>query len=257
MKNLESISILLNNHTKTCQKRFMTLMEREMDVLSELNNGVSPSMDCTGRLHAANDGFSDVSGQFYVKGQFIPIPWSAQEDAFFMIPNTKNWEKRLKLSGEILDEILENLNTELDGIELSTGKVFKQNDTNNAYLYIKASSQGYLNIAFDYFKEVMEEQLKKIEESKPKVIKGLAPEGKQRILGTILGMPIVEGYYGYAYKVFIELENKSTVYGTLPSKISHAEIGDKVAFTSTFTVAEDDDTHAFFKRPTKPEIITD
>lgn len=70
-------------------------------------------------------------------------------------------------------------------------------------------------------------------------------------------MPCVDSYYGIQFKMFVELENGSTIYGSLPSKISEAEIGDKVSFSANFTHADDDDTHAFFKRPTKAKIITE
>ncbi|UOK16777.1 hypothetical protein [Vibrio phage phiKT1024] len=86
-------------------------------------------------------------------------------------------------------------------------------------------------------------------------LKGDAPNGKQTIKAKVIGLPIRENYYGIQHKMMIELENKSTAYGSLPAKIIDAEIGDIVELTATFESCEEDKTHAFFKRPTKASIM--
>ena len=67
-------------------------------------------------------------------------------------------------------------------------------------------------------------------------------------------------YYdaGVDFKMLVELENKSTVWGSQISSLIDvdADIGDLIEFTATFTQAENDDTHSFYKRPSKAKIIS-
>lgn len=140
-------------------------------------------------------------------------------------------------------------------LNLGLGKQFQKQGVDTCYVYIEAASKGYINIIRNFLEEINNKQKEIQEQNKPK--KGIAPEGKQVITGTILGLPCTENYYGIQLKMFVELENGSTVYGSLPSKLYEAEIGDKIQFSANFTHAEKDNTHAFFKRPTKPQFIKD
>lgn len=80
--------------------------------------------------------------------------------------------------------------------------------------------------------------------------KGEAPEGKLRVSGTVVTVKTYEDLYGMVSKMMVRLENGATVYGTLPKGISPEHRG-YIEFSATFARAKDDNTHAFFKRPTK------
>lgn len=91
----------------------------------------------------------------------------------------------------------------------------------------------------------------------PPVPNGPAPRGKQTIEGEFVSSKAVEGYMGNtAYKMIVKLDNGSRVYGTIPMSLSDVNKGDRVQFTATFEAPRDGaEDFAFFKRPTKAEII--
>ncbi|AWY06683.1 hypothetical protein SEA_ZETA1847_49 [Microbacterium phage Zeta1847] len=84
-----------------------------------------------------------------------------------------------------------------------------------------------------------------------------APEGRVELEGVIVGLKYREPYaYGAAgsWAAVIECDGFK-VYGTLPSSISAAERGTRVAFTATLERSEDDASFAYYKRPTKARIL--
>lgn len=255
---MKTLITLLANHTSTCNKRFQTIQERVMKELQDNNAGLIPNVDCLGRLHASCDSYNDVNDNVYLKGQFIPMP-ETEDDCFFGVPvSSKEIKTRIQIFGSLITDINEliDLNTVLNGITFGLGKTFKKSGLDTCFLYVNAASHGYLNITRDFIETKLQEIKDKIELETPAKLKGVAPEGKQSIQGVVLGTPVVEDFYGYTCKVFVELENGSTVYGTLPSKICDVEIGETIAFTANFNHALDDNTHAFFKRPSKPSIVS-
>jgi hypothetical protein len=85
--------------------------------------------------------------------------------------------------------------------------------------------------------------------------KGDAPEGKQTVKGYISGIKFYEGAYGVEHKMMVVLANNATVYGSVPASIASAKHGDVVIFSANFEVSKKDKGHAFFKRPTKANIL--
>lgn len=243
------LKLALSAHTDTCNARYQTFQHNLMEQLSDANQDILPNVDCDGRLHAPVHGYlgGDFTDVVYGKGQYIPMPESDNDDSFFGLPKaSKKYEMRLSVHSELLTALREV--DELDGISLSVGKSFTKQGKDTSYVYIKACTMGYLNIikkfitSFDYAKS-------------EEVTKGTAPSGKTEITGTVVGITMQEGFYGSTFKMMVELENNATVYGSIPSKIIDVEKGDKVSFTANFTQANDDTTHAFFKRPSKAKII--
>lgn len=105
---------------------------------------------------------------------------------------------------------------------------------------IQSHSQETFNIIYDNLKK----------------FKGAAPEGRVVLIGTVRSVKVYEGYYGVEAKMTVVLENGATVYGSVPSSMD-IEFRGKVEFTATCTPAKDDNTHAFFKRPSKFKTLTE
>ncbi|APX10066.1 hypothetical protein SL034_004322 [Vibrio harveyi] len=243
----------LQNHTKACNARFSAMQERIHNAY-EAQNGEAPNVDDNGQFHAPYDGYEGVNGGLYAKGQFIPNPFETDEETFYGRSfSSFTYESRKQVAGDFLKEVRELAENDLDGVKLSFGKEFDKQGTKTAYVYIKAHSKGYFNIVIAFLESGIEQQKEVIEAAKP--VKGIAPTGKQMIKGVVLGLPVYEGYYGAEYKMMIELENHSTVFGSLPKSLYDAKIGDSVEFSATFEHSPEDDTHAFFKRPTKAKVL--
>ena len=84
-----------------------------------------------------------------------------------------------------------------------------------------------------------------------------APEGRVRFQGTVVSLKLVESDFGLTTKVTVKVAAENGVWlawGTLPSSLSGVQRGDTVALTAA--LARGRDAHfAFFKRPTKGEVI--
>lgn len=281
MKGYTKLIQKIQDHTQSCIERFCTRQAKEIEILCTLNGGLKPHRDPKGRLHASKDGYQDTVGKVYRKGQYIPMDFE-NENAFYSQPKYKvPLYRKIKLIDEMIEDVKiafsdfevedpdnESVSYKIDGIVFSFGSTWENkfqdeygNGKINAYIYIKAASVGYLNIFMESIqsmvaskKDLNIQELKRQKELEQS-LKGDAPNGKQTIKAKIIGLPIRENYYGIQHKVMLELENKSTAYGSLPAKIFEAEIGDIVEFTATFESCGDDKTHAFFKRPSKALIV--
>lgn len=245
----------LESHDKACASRFSKAVERIMQGMATQNDDVTPKQDELGRLHAPYDGY-EVDGTLYNKGRYIPMPTIEGDDLFFS-GNTKRFEFEAKrLVGEgILAALIALDKDKIKGATFSFGKQFNRSGSIHAYIYIKSISLGFLNIFTNFIDEAMD----KVRDAQ-KANKGIAPEGRLEIVGTVTGLPVKENpyaYNSYLYKITIELENGSTVHGTLPNSISNVNVGDKVKMVGTCKQAEDDNTHAYFSRPAKAAIIAD
>ena len=96
-----------------------------------------------------------------------------------------------------------------------------------------------------------------------KAMKGEAPEGRVSVVGKVVSMKLVDSMYGQVFKMLVELDNFSTVWGSVPSKLHDLyqaagvqPEGIWVSFEASFERAEDDSSHAFFKRPTKVALLS-
>lgn len=83
--------------------------------------------------------------------------------------------------------------------------------------------------------------------------------GKQTLEGVISSVKTVHTHFSYhgevSTKIVLELDNGNRVYGTLPSKISGADKGDRIQFNAKLTVSDDDSHFGFYSRPSKAAII--
>jgi len=74
------------------------------------------------------------------------------------------------------------------------------------------------------------------------------------VTGEILSMKGRDTYYGYVTKLLVQSVDGWKVYGTLPSALSDAIVGDSVTFDAHVDVSDDDPKFGFYKRPTKAQI---
>lgn len=81
-----------------------------------------------------------------------------------------------------------------------------------------------------------------------------APTGRTTVEGTILSMKWYDSDFGSTCKILVDCGDYK-VFGSRGSKISDAEVGDRVRFSADFTPGDEDPLFARFVRPTKGEIL--
>lgn len=117
-----------------------------------------------------------------------------------------------------------------------------------AYYYIKINSTYALGIqsAVSEINELLESV---------REIKGIVPEGRMELQGTVMKLKVELGPYGPSMKMLVQLQNKGTIWGTVPKSISHVQERQQIQFTATVRQSKDA-SHGFFSRPSKSKIIT-
>lgn len=271
---MNPIFVKLKTKVEELNANYEKYVARLEAAYSESNSGLEPNMDNKGRFHAPCDGYMmpkadiwdyghrDYSDVIFGKGEFLPFledPFS--EKPFF---GCKDFSSKFKVTvnDSIKEMILEC--KEAFQINVSFGKEweFKGEKLRNAWIVGGTMEKHF----FNFVDEEMNAQKEAVKSLETPVVKGIAPEGKTRVRGKILKVATRQTYqiYNssiYAEKVLIELDNKATIYGTLPSSVANIEkdnlTGIVIEFNANFTHAKDDNTHAFFKNPTKVEIIED
>ena len=65
------------------------------------------------------------------------------------------------------------------------------------------------------------------------------------------------GYGASTLKMLVKLDDGNKVWGTMPNTLIEIDTdkGDRIRFTATAEVSEDDDHFGFFKRPVKAERL--
>lgn len=257
----------LHKHNIKAESSRKSMIQR----MNKLNNtDIEPIVSKTGRLHAPIDGYrlpendedwlkdhNMLVTETYAKGQFLPMTFNDEQYMVYK-PNHKfklEHKTRIKVPFYIAEHLMQYV-PEFNIYEIGTGSSWEYKGVKQCYVYIKAFKKQYLNI----FKNVIQDYMDSFKEEVPKNIKGVAPTGKVEVTGRVISKKDVETYndgynVSYSTKAMIVLENESTIYGTIPSKISDCEKGDIITFTATFTHAHDDNTHSFYKRPSKAKIV--
>lgn len=138
-------------------------------------------------------------------------------------------------------------------------------------------SFGFLNDmhwAFDRYGSLTEAQTKAVQRIMAKRIEQAAakldeveptdpaPFGRQAIEGEIVTVkaPDPDAMFP-AWKMMVKLDDGNKVWGTIPATLKDAVEhyrdlrGKRVAFTATFEVSKDDEHFAYYKRPTKGEVL--
>jgi len=255
---------VIRAHVVQANENYAKLRARVAEKAATANNGKEPTIDCYGRLHAPCDGYfwEDTT---YQGGAYLPFSEEFYEQLELMTGRVRTansrrfaYSVRLKSTTKEIEELSACIGNY--GV-VERGRIW--DDGESSYAYIKTNQKSLSDLIHTYEQEraAAREAAREAELAKLKALKGTAPEGRVAVKGKIVMIKDVQGqsfsYYdsGITTKMLVELGNKSTVWGTLPSKIYDAEKGDTVEFTATFEHAEGDHTHAFFKRPSKTSIL--
>lgn len=210
---------------------------------------VDPTWGVDGRPHAPFDGYlweDPITQEIeaYGGGQYLPY---ADEADYISRPISESpygfWKLR------ITEEMYNSLCMMKESIDiLPPYKTWVNEDINVFMCEIKTNPifLDAIKTFSDAFFTNLYEQLK--------LLKGGAPSGKTHVKGILRSTKVVESFYGPSIKMTVVLENGSTVYGSLPKSVSIDYRGE-IEFTATFEVAENDKTHAFFKRPSQIKVI--
>jgi len=112
--------------------------------------------------------------------------------------------------------------------------------------------RGYDNfINGEAQKKIWEAEKKLRDEAKALEVKVPCPDGKQRIVGEIVKLGVSENAYGVRQVMTVKDAKGFKVWGTVPTALADAEVGDKVEFNAEVTRSDKDECFGFFKRPTK------
>jgi hypothetical protein len=80
-------------------------------------------------------------------------------------------------------------------------------------------------------------------------------EGRQEIEGVILKVEERDSDWGIQFKMTVKMDNGNVLWGTLPSAVSSADRGDRIAFTATVQVSDRDENFGFIRRPSKARLV--
>ncbi len=238
--------------------------ERIEAAYKEANSNIPPNVDKYQRCHAPCHGyvipkvkldfcdFNDCyENRLFSQGEFLPNPVSNDEFSWLSRRSTSLLSKlaKIKISGDDFDVIKE---IDSDGMpfKFSCGKTWEKDGVNHAYLYVYSCWKSVLDV---FRTEFTKPEPKKVE--KPQ--KGDAITGEKITVSCkILNMSYKDNGYGSSVlKMFVEFENGSTAYGSVPKAIVDAEKGDTVEFVASFSLARGSKDHAFFKSPSKAKIL--
>lgn len=260
---MTTLAQTIREYVAQAHTNYSNVLERIMQKAATANNNLKPTTDRHGRLHAPCDGY-EWEGDIYAGGSYLPFPmefWEMLDERTGRVCGPSRGvafsygvKQRVKVTTIEAEEIRVACG---DYAEVSIGKTWDDGVT--CYAYIQTTRNKLIELVADFRKE-QEAALnaqREAEKAAKQALKGEAPQGRCVVKGRIVCFKRVEGksfsYYdsGISYKMLVELENLSTVWGSQPSNIGEAEVGDLVEFTATFERAEGDNTHAFYKRPSK------
>lgn len=233
---------------KANQTRQEAIQNKAIEEIAKLNEGVVPTVSSAG-LHAPVEGYIGLNEELYLKGQFIPITCSM--DDYQRETKTFRFVFRLviRLPLELesfLKELLESL-TENE-FNLDHGMGWVDNGLEVTNFYIEANS-AYINT----LKRINQSSISPLMRAHTLAGKGESPEGRQTVKGTVIKTDVKDNGYGFRSVMLVKLENNSTIWGSIPSKISDVKSGDVVEFCANFERASCG-THSFYKRPSKAQI---
>lgn len=247
--------------------------EKLIAAYKEKNEGIEPNVDSKGRLHAPVDGyiipekmrdafdFRGKEDRYWGKGEFLPVPLT---DLEMEEEKQKNYGKgnygfrsKILTTKENAKEFIESDIASLHCFDLKIGNEFEKYGKLMCYLYFK-TDLFYSNRV----KKANDENiahLNNIESEKraeAAKLKGNVPaEGKQELSGSVIKVSLYKDGDYVSRRCVIELENKSTIMGTLPGCLFDDFKG-KIKFKATIKHSKNDKTHGYFSRPHAVEVLS-
>ena len=199
--------------------------------LQELNDGLAPTVDCNGRLHAPINGYTCIEGHVFTKGQFIPTDDKGYDD----IANLK-----LRVKGQQFINDLKS--TDCKSVSGCTGSSWVGVDgveCANLYLEVARGNEG-----------IVEAAVKLVQDSYGIEVIEHVQDGKVAVTGSIVGFWSKESEYGVQQGFTVRLTDGSVYKGTLPKSLYNAVEGDCITFTGNFVAGS-----PYFKRPSKASVV--
>lgn len=80
-------------------------------------------------------------------------------------------------------------------------------------------------------------------------------EGTFDLVGEVVSIKWQDNQWGGQMKQLVELDSGQRLFGTQPSSLDEAQVGDRVSFTATVSPSTDDPTFGFYSRPRKGQIL--
>ena len=197
--------------------------------LKELN-GIEPTVDCNGRLHAPCNGYVCVNEHVFMKGQFIPT----NDEGYDEVSSLK-----LRVKGEQFINDLKT--TDCERVKGRTGSSWVDTDG-------VLCANLYLEVARNNESMVMEAVAAAQESYGIKVFEHVQ-DGKVEVTGTILGFWSKQSEYGVQQGFTVRLTDGSVYKGTLPKNLYNALEGDTITFVGNFIKGS-----PYFKRPSKAKV---
>lgn len=248
--------------------------ERLISSYKEVNNGIEPNVDAKGRLHAPVDGyvipekmsqvfdFSGTEDRIWGKGEFLPVPLTDLEMEEEKQKNYGggNYGYRVKIltTPKEAKEFVQSEIAELHCKECKIGNEFEKYDQTMCYLYFKTDlfySQRAEKANGENIVRLNNILFEKRRESAK--LKGKVPsEGKQELTGKVIKVSFFQDGDYISRRCIVELENKSTIMGTLPGCLPD-DFNGKIQFKATVKHSKNDETHGYFSRPHAVEIMVE
>lgn len=207
-------------------------MEQFKAELKQLNEGIAPTIDCNGRLHAPINGYQCVGGHVFTKGQFIPTEDNEYEDAVRIKLRVKGESFINDLKAADDNAISDRVGASWVGVD---GVVCA-----NLYLEVARNEEQLVEDAVTLVQESY--GIKVIEHNQ---------DGKAVVSGEIIGFWSKQSEYGVQEGFTVRLDDGSVYKGTLPKSAYDSQEGDIITFTANFTKGS-----PYFKRPSKAKFVS-
>jgi hypothetical protein len=238
------------------KKRRAQIVER----MKVANQGVPPVVGSDGSLHAPFDGYVAFSVKtekagVYGGGQYIP--GSSDADAVERSPLVT---RKINVPLSLFNEIKASKGGLFHLIRWEGKRSWVDRHYGIEVINVWFEADEWLVNQLEKFVYGFFDSLPVAEE--PVKVKGLAPVGDHEVEGLVLSVKAQESAYGPSLKMLVELGNNATVWGTAPTALLSAAVeagkdlrGAVVSFQASFTPAQDDARHAFFKRPKGAKVV--
>lgn len=249
---IETVIEAVDDKFKELELIRLTRRNRAIAAYAEINNSMEPNEDRNGRLHAPCDGYEDIDGRgLYNKGEFLPIPECVRLEMEMqgIHPNEKVYGSRSRVlvaekeADDIMKMFVYNYFLPAD-----KGKAFERDNEMMQYVYVRGND-ALINVIEQTVKNYNAAQYEERRKHKGKV-----PVGKFCLTGKLLMVrviPPINEWDRTTVKMLVELENKATIYGTLPKRACNEgyKAGDEISIAGTFSASISDDTHGYVSRP--------
>lgn len=249
MIELATITRIMQEKNAELRARYQAQRERIENAYSEANSNKAPVRDHCGRLHAPCDGYAHWdTGEIYGAGQFLYEPI---EDEWYE-KKAAGVRYRTKFTIRVSD--IEAFRSMLGGygIDTGTGKHYPRDGEMCCTIYLASGYKPFIAAIEEAIAGIVAREREELRSKK-----GVAPEGKTTVEGTVVSLrgEQFNKYSAITIKMTIVLENGATAYGTCPRDCEDGiEVGKKIRVSASFERSKNDDTHAYFKRPVA-EII--